>query len=268
MVKTFRGTKRLLGSSVSIFALLLVLSTGSGLADEAYRKYRVSFTINNQSTSDGLRTNADNTSLFRSPFGGLMSIDDPRPDSAAKNEATIKDDLRYNVQGSYGILTWKWGELTLDTSAGYFKGDVGNLEVSAQFLDVDPIRRFCGETTRYHVFYVPVGQVTEVPVQLGGTVRFRPRASGGPFRGMSPYLGLGAGYIFTKIDASEQFLAFSDSVAHSTGWAQRATGEGHSIASEPEHRFKAAEADAPDSFEYHARAGLEFPIRKGLSIVF
>jgi opacity protein-like surface antigen len=206
-------------------------------------------------------------------FGGLESIDDPRPDSAAKNEAGIKDGLRYNVQGSYGILKWKWGELTLDTSAGYFKGDVGDLEVSAEFTGsptlpgVDPPHIQCGDTSKYHVFYVPVGKMTQIPVQFGGTVRFRPRASGGPFRGMSPYIGGGIGYIFAKIDASEEFLAFSNNVRHSTGYALRPTGNGSRVAAEPEHRLQAAKAEAPDSFEYHARAGIEVPVRKGLFVV-
>src|SRR5436309_1354948 len=104
-MKRFRRMKRLLGPSVAVPVVLLGLSTArDGHAEEAYGKYRVSFTINSQSTTDGLRTNATNTSYFRSPFGGLMAIDDPRPDSEAKNEASVKDDLRYNIQASYGLL--------------------------------------------------------------------------------------------------------------------------------------------------------------------
>lgn len=243
---------------------------GSSFAEEAFHKFRISVGVNNWSTQDSLRTNADNTSLYRNPFGGITVIDDPRPDAASKNENGIKDDFYYNVAGSYGMFKWKWGELTLDTSVGYFQGKLGDLEVAGQFIAVDPPRISCGEATRFHLVYIPVGDVTEVPVRLGGTVRFRPRASGGPFRGMSPFLSAGVGYMFNKIEATQEFLTFSNNVRHSVGYSVKPDPNtpGGSIQAGPIHKFKAAEAEAPDTFEYHASGGIEFPIRKGLFLVF
>jgi hypothetical protein len=259
---------RALGVRGSALACALLACGGTALAAEAYGKFRLSFMINNQSSSDGLRTNSGNTSRFEGgPLGGIMAIDDPRPDSASKNEASIKDDFRYDFEVSFGFLKWKWGELTADASVGYFKGDVGNLEVSGQFDVVDPVRITCGEVTRYHVLYVSVGQVTEIPVRLGSTLRFRPRATGGPIRGMNPYIGAGIGYMFNEIDPSGEFLKFSDNVAHSVGHYTKATGHGLSGRAGPDHQLKAAEAQAHDTFEYHVHGGIEFPINKNFLIV-
>lgn len=267
-MKKFRRVKGS-GVRVTLLACTLLAAAGSASAEEAYGKFRLSFTINNQSTSDGLRTNSSNTSQFTgSPLGGIRAIDDPRPDSGSKNEATIKDGFRYDFQVSYGFLKWKWGELTADASAGYFKGDVGDLEVNGQFDVVDPVRSQCGEVTRFHTLFIPIGEVTEVPVKLGTTLRFRPRATGGPMRAMSPYLGVGIGYLFNEISASGEFLKFSDNVAHSSGHYTKAIGHGDAAPAGPEHQLEAAKATAPDTYEYHVNAGIEFPVKKGLLVVF
>ncbi len=247
-----------------------VLAMRASFAEEAFHKFRVSLTIANESTADGLRTNADNTSLFRNPFGGVTVINDPRPDSATKNENKIKDDYKVEAQASYGILKWKWAELTLDSSIGYFKGRLGDLEVAGEFSVVDPPRIPCGESSRYHLSYVPIGEVKEIPVRLGATMRFRPRASGGPFKGMSPFVSAGIGYMFVDIEASQEFLDFSLNVAKSTGFYNKPdpANPGRSTQAGSIHQFKAAEASTPDTFEYHAAAGLEFPVRKGLFVIF
>lgn len=257
--------------ATTLSASLLVAA--DGFAEESFRKFRVSFNVNNLSTQDSMRTNATNRSLYRNEFGAVTAIDDPRPDSASKNENAIKDGFQYDFAGSYGLLKWKWGELTIDSSISYFQGKVGDLEVAGQYGEpgsVDPPRIPCGEATRYHLAYIPIGDVTEIPVRLGGTVRFRPRATGGPFRGMSPYIGFGIGYMFNDVEASNEFLEFSRNVGRSTGFANKPdpNNPGRSTPSGTVHRFKPAEVKAPDSFEYHATGGIEFPVRKGLFVVF
>jgi len=259
---------RVMGVRVSVFAFALLAAAGSASAEEAFGKFRISFIISDQTTADGLRTNSGNTSRFHDPvLGGIRAIDDPRPDAGNKNEATIKDDFRYDLQVSYGFLKWKWGELTADASIGYFQGDVGDLETAGQFDVVDPVRLTCGEVTRYHLIYVPIGQITEVPVNLGSTLRFRPRATGGPLRAMSPYIGVAAGYLYNEIDASGEFLKFSDNVAHSVGHYTKAIGNGLAGRAGPDHQLIAAQAEAPDSFQYSVKAGIEFPLKKGLLLV-
>ena len=51
-------------------------------------------------------------------------------------------------------------------------------------------------TVRRNAF-LPVGQITEIPVSVSGIVRFRPES---PF---DPYIGAGVGYIFTSLDTSK-----------------------------------------------------------------
>ncbi len=260
--------------AVSVLASLALVS-GISVADEGYQKFRLTFNVSNQSTASGVRTNADNSSQYeqRDPTGrviGIETIDDPRPDQAVENELSIKDAIRYDLGISYGLVKWKWGELAIDASAGYFKGDLGDLEVAGEFVlstggGVDPPRVACGEITRFHLFFVPVGQVEQLPVKLGATFRFRTRAQGGPIRAMSPYVGAGVGYIFNKIDPTSEFMTLSKNVANSTGYYQYATGNGQASGS-TQHRFSPAEAVAPDTFEYHVNAGLDFPLGKGWSV--
>src|SRR5437867_249878 len=99
----------------------LALAAGSALGEEAYKKYRFSLSINNYSSTDELRTNADNSATTTLASGFVVSVDDPRPDSAVKNANGIEDDVRYDFQASYGLLKWRWAELTLDSGVGLFK---------------------------------------------------------------------------------------------------------------------------------------------------
>src|SRR5215813_8315853 len=107
-MKSFR---RVISVRVSVLACALLAAVGSVSAEEAYGKFRLSFTISDQTTADGLRTNSGNVSRFHDPvLGGIRAIDDPRPDAGNKNEASIKDDFRYDLGLSFGFLKWKWGE--------------------------------------------------------------------------------------------------------------------------------------------------------------
>jgi opacity protein-like surface antigen len=58
--------------------------------------------------------------------------------------------------------------------------------------------------------FLPVGQITEVPVQLTGVVRFRPES---PF---DPYVGGGVGYIFTSLDTSDSNIGTPVTISAST----------------------------------------------------
>ena len=248
-----------------VVAFLAVIFASFGargaFAEEAYQKYRLSFSVGNFSAPDELRTNADNINLFTGPQGGAIAVADPRPDSAVKNTDKVRDGGRMEMQFSYGILKWKWGELTLDSSLAYFKGDVGNLEVAGQYDIVDPPKVNQGEVTRYHLTYIPIGTVTEFPVQVGGTVRFRPKKT------LNPYVGLSAGYMWAKVDSSSDFYTFSRNVARSSGAATFRIVDN----SNPElprylsqqglvRPLTAAAVSAPDSFIYSLNGGMELRI--------
>lgn len=244
---------------VSVLALAFPLAAGSALGEESYKKYRFSLSINNYSSTDELRTNADNVSLFRNQQGGFTAVNDPRPDSAVKNTNSVKDDFSYDFQASYGLLRWRWAELTVDSGVGYFKGELGDLEVAGQYDLVDPPQRMFGEATRFHLAYITIGEVTEIPVQVGATMRFRPK------KPLSPFLGAGVGYMFVDIEPTREFLQFSDNVRNSIGAHTRIVNG--VPRAQPAHRMKAAEVETPDTFEYHVSGGLEWTFSKGLSAV-
>jgi hypothetical protein len=260
--------------SVLIVSLVMVLAAGSSVAEEAYHKYRVSLSISDQTTSGGITSNADNAAISERVFGGTTSTPDPRPDFAATNELSVNDGGLIQLGLSYGFARWKWGELVLDASIGRFSAKMGNLEVSGQFSgtggivpaanNVDPPNiAGCGQLTKYHAFFIPVGQLTQYPLRLSTTLRFRPRASGGAIRGMNPYVGLGIGYLFVNLDPTKEFLELSNNLVNSTGAYLYATGENGAGIGQV-HRFKPLVADTPDTFEYHTYAGIDFPVTKGL----
>jgi hypothetical protein len=250
---------------VIAFLAVLLASFGAcgAFAEEAYQKYRLSFSVGNYSPQDEIRSNADNINLFTGPQGGAIAVADPRPDSAVKNTDQISDSGRMELQVSYGILKWKWGELTLDSNLGYFKGDLGRLEVAGQYDPVDPPAVAQGEIVRYHLTYLPIGTVTAYPLQLGGTVRFRPKKS------LNPYLGLSAGYMWVKVDPSEEFYQFSLNGARSFGAATKKVAD-NSNPEEPRwisqrgpiHQLIGAEVTAPNSFIYSLNGGMELKIAK------
>lgn len=243
---------------VSVLASLTYFASPYGLAEEAYKKYRISLTISNFSSTDEIQSDADNVSLFPRPTGGVVQVNDPRPDTAVQKSAGVRDNVRYDLQGSYGILKWRWAELTLDSGIGYFKGHLDDLEVNGQY-DIDPPNPSRGQATLYHTTFVSVGDVKEIPVQVGATVRFRPK------KPLSPYLAAGVGYLFASIDSSSEFDTFSYNVGHSIGAETFATGSG-AFSQRAAHRLKAAEVETPDTFEWHLSGGLEYTIAKGLGL--
>jgi len=208
-------------------ALATIVSATSLRAEDTRKKWQFGIGFSYWSTDDNIRSNA--TTAFApvdpSQAGNLPPIvsSDPRPDANEQNEPTIQDSFKLDFQTSFGIT--RWVALQLDMS--YFKGDVGNIEFYSEDLTVrpnlnlqlyDPLlpsTAVCAPrttTTCYNLgvegtvnlvkrnAFLPVGQITEVPVSLSGVVRFRPES---PF---DPYVGAGVGYIFTSLDTSKSSL--------------------------------------------------------------
>ena len=255
--------KKPLGIAATLL-FALIFGSGCSFAEEMFHKFRVSVSVNAFSSTDQLKSNADNVSLFHGPLGGVVAIPDPRPDAAVKHTDQVRDNVRYDLGLSYGLLKWRTGELTIDSGVGYFKSRLGDLEVAGEFSTsaggVDPPRTALAQLTRYHGIFIPMGEITQVPVEIGGTVRFRPK------KPLSPYLGAGVGYVFAKIDATPEFDQFSYNVSHSLGAYSIPNGTGGSRPGSL-HKLRAAKVETPDTFEYHVSGGLEYSIGPHMSAV-
>src|SRR6185295_5314197 len=149
---------------------------------------------------------------------GLPSVTsvDERPDQNMLNEPTVADNFRFDFNASYGLTRW----LALEVATGYMKSDVGIIEFYFKDSTSNDGGTFHASTphlcrpdlnapcTRYNVntpstpatnSFVPVGTLTEIPLQLSALVRFRPESP------LDPYVGLGIGYLFTDLKTGAEF---------------------------------------------------------------
>jgi outer membrane protein W len=160
---------------------------------------------------------------------------DPRPDANELNEPTIQDNFKFDFHSSFGITRWVALQLDMSYFKGdvgniEFYSEDKTVPVSffatapntAQGANqppnpLNPSQSICApidgspappgskpcftisnqaESVIRRNAFLPVGQITEIPVSVSGLVRFRPES---PF---DPYVGAGIGYIFTSLDTS------------------------------------------------------------------
>jgi len=206
-----------------------ILSATNLRAEDTRKKWQFGIGFSYWSTDDNIRSNSTTAyaPVDPSQAGTLPSIafSDPRPDANEQNEPTIQDSFKLDFQTSFGLS--RWVALQLDLS--YFKGDVGDIEIYTEdqtmpiSLSPQPPDPEVPRTVNcipldgsppppdavpcYNMIpgsvnlvkrnaFLPVGQITEVPVSISGLVRFRPES---PF---DPYVGAGVGYIFTSLDTA------------------------------------------------------------------
>ncbi len=221
-------------------ALSLLLVSSKIGAEDTRKKWQIGGGISYWSTIDDIRSNS--TTAYApddgTGSGALPSIlfSDPRPDANELNQPTIQDGWKLDFSASFGVTRW----FALEIGASYFQGPVGNIEFYSEdrHLSInltpttqDPAdgsancsnpngpnfvadcRAMSGSTDPGIVIrngFVPVGELTEVPVQLSGIVRFRPES---PF---DPYVGAGIGYIFTGLDTSQSDIGTPITLSTST----------------------------------------------------
>lgn len=227
-----------MNQSKRVRALVLGMALGAlPLADlraeDTKGKWQFGFGLSYFSTMDYIRSNADIAFAERTQNegGGFIppvSSVDARPDINVLNEPTISDDFKIDINASYGLTRW----LAIELSAGYLKSAVGNIED----FELQQTRDLVGEPTptpnldfvcgplldqtcqHYNSGdsfdikenrFLPIGQLTEIPIQVSGLVRFRPESP------LDPYVGLGVGYILTDLKTDPEFnrrAAFIDNL--------------------------------------------------------
>jgi opacity protein-like surface antigen len=141
----------------------------------------------------------------------------------------------------------------LEASVGYQKGDLGDVEVQAQFTNqVIPIN----QDFDFRIFRLNAGTITEVPIQLTAIARFRPKAS------FNPYIGAGLGYTLVGYEPSEDMNALSANIDSSRGGFSALSGSGFTGLNlgDPQdiQDLSGATVSARDTFEWHAVGGVEY----------
>ena len=280
-----------------------LLSSTGARAEDTKGKWQFGFGLSYYSTIDYIRSNAD---LAVSSKGvvdenGLPAVQsvDERPDGNITNQPSIKDNFRIDFNASYGLTRW----LALEVASSYMKSPVGNIEVyttnssigfngDGSASDVigcgpvpasggtpDPdfpnaaVPQPCYSYSPQPPFdvttnsFVPVGDITEIPVNLSALVRFRPES---PF---DPYVGLGVGYVMTNLTTSDRFKQVGDfmsqlkvtsaSRGEYTLQQIRADASGNPIypdkvVPDPGYSPKPLAAEVRNSFEWHAIGGVDY----------
>ncbi len=264
---------------------------GLAHAEDTKGKWQFGFGISYYATTDYIRSNSD-VALAGTVAGAggtalpaVTSVDD-RPDENMLNEPTIKDDFKFDFSASYGLTRW----LALELQTGYMSSAVGQIEFynenrSHALSPGSPISAgggfatVCGpdrngkcynfadsppSSTRSNEF-IPVGQLTKVPLMFSGLVRFRPESP------LDPYVGLGVGYIFTDFAVSDEFTAKSSEVqsrlVNNASYGEVTDqGNPNRIAPAPGYFPGPMTVDLSDGFEYHVVGGVDYYVNDRFSM--
>lgn len=268
------------------------MSVSAPRAEDTKGKWQFGFGLSYFSTTDYIRSNADIAVSEKVVGEGgvlLPSVQsvDARPDINILNEPSINDDFKVDVNASYGLTRW----LAFELSAGYLKSSVGNIEyystdqtkglagspASSPNSNCGPnLNKTCYTYTANVPFnvrtnsFLPVGTVTEIPVQLSAIARFRPESP------LGPYLGLGVGYIFTDLKTEAPFREKAQEIdskfVTSADKGDFTTEGGRSSNCGPNFDQVCVEfspgpitANVKDAFQWHAVGGIDYFVNERFS---
>ncbi len=241
--------------SFLVAAALIGLFFNQIFAEDIEKKLTLSFSINNLTTVDELRSDADNRAFYLAGETLITVRPDPRPDYAANNSMKIQDSFEAMIGASYGFNSW----FLIQTDVGYSKSDIGDLEVSVRFPDaIDPEAEQLYEDKREHLFrlyLLPVGTLTRVPIQTSAIIRFRAKST------FNPYIGAGVGYILVEFKPSTELNDFSQRIDGSTGVFRDAR-----LSSYETRDLGPVTIEAPNSLEYHFVGGFDYTFKKHWSV--
>ncbi len=197
----------------AILVLALAMSfIPSAQAEDLSGRWQLGGSISWQSTQDSIRSNAA-FALF-DPLGadGIANTGDeeflfldPRRDSLVEREASVDDDIRFDLQVAYGIKSW----LSVQLEASYFSTNLIQFDTfvsQTRYVDNgDRILVFDGfccvteerQSTQSQPF-VPA-EVTQIPITASAVFRFWPEGV------WNLFLTAGVGYVFIDIDETERF---------------------------------------------------------------
>jgi len=289
-----------IGKALAMIVVCGAVMATPARAEDTKGKWQFGFGISYFATTDYIRSNSDiaiATTVAGDTSGlpAVTSVDD-RPDENMLNEPTIADDFRFDFNASYGLTRW----LALEIASGYLKSSVGNIEYyvddrkkfigtgsAASPIDNDPgigvslRNNFCGpdltqvcygytdggDSSVKSNLFIPVGEITEVPVMLSALVRFRPESP------LDPYVGLGVGYVYANLALSGEFKSRSEDVT-SLHVAVESRGEYTSQNSRPNDKVAPPPgftpgpltAEVSGGFEYHLAGGIDYYISDHVSM--
>ena len=276
-----------------LWQLVLALACGAlvfqpATAEDTKGKWQLGLGFSYHATTDYIRSNSD-VSVSETVAGEMTGIPsiifvDPRPDQNMLNEPSVRDDFKFDFNASYGLTRW----LAVEMAVGYMRSNVGNIEyylvdnskiLDAGSLSADP-QNLCGpnqngpcyrytgaesQSSKPTNFFLPVGEITQMPVQLSALVRFRPESP------LDPYLGLGVGYIFTDLKTDREFNERSETigaldVVSAFEGEVDIGGDPAKVAIAPGFKPAPLQAEVSDGFEYHVVGGIDYFLNEHVAV--
>lgn len=218
-----RVKTRPLGAVAALAVALLGVSQTA--AEDLKGKFYLGGSLGILVTTDNVRNNA---ALIISPLGAdgapftgdegeevscesgrSQVFCDPRPDDLIARQAQIEQTIKGDIRIGYGLTS----ALSVEFSAGYFEGDLKNIDVyTTKFVPIstnpfdpcldpnNPKSEPCNlNLLKQRDIKEPFAAavVTEIPLELNAIVRFRKDSN------LNPYLGGGIGYLITDVEVSD-----------------------------------------------------------------
>lgn len=240
---------------VAAMAVVSVLAWTAAHAVDVEKKIRVSVQLGGYNTEDEIASDAGNQLLILNPdnsFEGFLR--DPRNEDAAIGTLGIEAAPRIMATVQYAVNK----VFILEAAVGYQKGDVGEVEVQAQYARIEIPENL---NFNFAVTRLTAGEIEQIPVHLTAMARFRPRAN------FNPYVGGGVGYTVVGFDISEDLDTLSRRMDSLQGaFIPVLDTLGNFGTPGPTQDLTGAEIIAPDYFSWHAMGGAEYSFNRRWSV--
>ena len=237
-----------------VWLMITIMLAGSPLlAEDVEKRFRISVQTGGYDSADSVESNAANVLNVVEQDSGVLvlSVSDPRRDGAVFGDLSLNPTIRTTAAVQYAPNKI----LVLEASVGYQTGDLGDLEMQAEFpfAEVTQVAPF-----NYTVFHVPAGTVEQIPIQLTALARFRPRAA------FNPFLGAGIGYTVAGFTPSAELNTLSLRLDQSTGGfiGLADSGLGYQGVAAASEDLEGIKVNAPDTFEWHVVGGAEYSFKR------
>ena len=243
-----------------VAALLGVSAATAARAEDIEKKLRFGVSLGAFLPKDSVHSPSGNFRTLLNPDGTTFDfIQDPRNDAGAISDFAVRTQSSIDLSVSYAI-TPLW---YIEGSAGYRRGDVGNVEVQAQF---DRTPSSSTQAFQFRIFNLQAGTVQEIPIQFTTGIRFRPKT------GFNPYLCAGVGYSFNSFQPSDDLNTLSLNMDRSVGGFSQLVGTAFTgygfLAPTSFSDLTGIKVDIPDAPEFHAGGGFEVSFKKHWVVFF
>ncbi len=238
-----RSSRRVLGA---VLASVVAAWATAAHAVDVEKKLRIGLEVGGYDTQNEIASDSANALTWLENNEPVAVFLDPREDATSFGSLKIEPTPRAVLTLQYAVTKM----FVLEAAVGYQKGDVGDVEIQAQFngVDIPQTRDFL-----FSVYRIPAGKMEQVPLQLTAMARFRPRAN------FNPFIGAGVGYTFVGFEPSADLDLLSQRMDASTGGFAPLTVSGARFSPPTTIRdLSGATVRAPDTFEWHVTGGAEY----------